>query len=135
MTDTEWRHILETLRDLSDINAAALAATRLHKEASVEDLPGLMGLLGDEDAYVREAAAWPISELAGPSALPDLLLAYQRGFEEGFDNDGFTTALLELVQAEPDTVRKVLQSLSKSDVVALRENATWLQGFCKSSDP
>ena len=45
-------------------------------DASTEDLTRLLILLNDDDFFLREAAAWPISELAGPSSLRDLLIAY-----------------------------------------------------------
>jgi hypothetical protein len=51
--------------------------------------------LNDEDFLVPEAAAWPVSELAGPSAL-EKFVAYQRGLDQGHDNDGLTAALIDL---------------------------------------
>ena len=66
----------------------------------------------------------------GGSALPELFQAYQRGFDEGHDNDGFSAALIELALADPDGVRGVLEALSKSGDAAVRQNAAWLMEFC-----
>src|SRR5438105_1449375 len=100
MTKREWQDIVEALRQ-PDANIAATAAGRLHKESSIDDLPRLRELLDDDDAFVREAAARPISELSGPSSLRELLPAYQRGLDEGHDNDGFTAALVDLATLDP----------------------------------
>src|SRR5262252_1918184 len=77
MSDDEWHRLIQALRATDDNDRAVVAAERLHKTAALEDLPRLMELLSDEDFFVREAAAWPISELAGPAALPELLVALQ----------------------------------------------------------
>jgi hypothetical protein len=89
-----------------------------------------MDLLKDDDAFVREAAAWPVSELVGPPALRELLVAYQRGFDDGLDNDGFTTALIEVVEANEATSREVLRALTEDEDRAVRENAIWPLDFC-----
>src|SRR5438128_1006454 len=100
MTEAEWQDIVRALREI-DANVAAAAAERLHKQSATEDLHRLLELLDDDDFFLREAAAWPVSEIAGPSSLRELLEAYQRGLDEGHDNDGFTTALIELAAADP----------------------------------
>ncbi len=106
------------------------AATRLHKNASEEDVPRLRELLGDESFFVREAAAWPLTELAGPEHLHELLRAYQRGLDEGHDNDGFTTALIGMAEANPVRVRQSLEAIVHSGDTSMRENAHWLLTFC-----
>ena len=100
MTEEEWNNLNRRLRNHDNPNIAASAAQQLHKAASRDDLPRLMELLNDEDFFVREAAAWPVSELAGPKSLDKLLMAYQRGLDEGHDNDGFTAALIDLVESQ-----------------------------------
>ncbi len=89
-----------------------------------------MDLLNDDNFFVREAAAWPLAELAGTSALRELLVAYQRGFDDGHDNDGFTTALIELVEGSPSASKDVLKRLAEDRDPAVRESATWLLEFC-----
>ena len=66
-----------------------------------EDVPQLVALLEDDSFYVREAAAWPLAELGRTEVLPQLLRAYQRGLDEGDDNDGFSAALIELASLPP----------------------------------
>jgi HEAT repeat protein len=130
MTEGEWEDLVQALRQ-DDASIAASAAERLHKRASTEDLPRLLVLLNNDDIFLREAAAWPISELAGSSSMHDLLIAYQRGFDEGYDNDGFTTALVELATQDPIGCRNVLLRLAESPTTTLRDNAAWLLDFCK----
>jgi HEAT repeat protein len=85
MSDNEWQVLIHALRD-GDPAESAAAATRLHKTATAQDVARLMDLLNDDNLFVREAAAWPIAEFAGPSVLRELLVAYQRGFDDGHDN-------------------------------------------------
>jgi len=80
---------------------------------------------------LREAAAWPISEIAGPALLRELLTAYQRGLNEGQDNDGFTAALVDLATVNPLGCRGVLQQLADSETGTIQENAIWLLEFCE----
>jgi hypothetical protein len=133
MTEGEWEELVQALRQ-DDASLAASGAERLHKRASTEDLPRLLALLHDDDLFLREAAAWPISELAGPSSLHDLLIAYQRGLDEGHDNDGFTTALIELAAADPLGCKEILLRLSESQIATLRDNAAWLLEFCEPAE-
>ena len=86
----------------------------------------------DPNAFIREAAAWPLSELAGATALPELFQAYQRGLDEGEDNDGFSAALTEMAEADPAGVKAALDVLARSPDAALRENAEWLLEFCSN---
>ena len=108
MNDSEWMALVRDLRNVVvDVDVAVAASERLHRTATTEDMPRLRELLTDDSVFVREAAAWPLSELAGAAALPDLLVAYQRGFDEGHDNDGFSAALIELAAADPDRARGI----------------------------
>jgi len=129
MRDKDWQDLIHGLRDVDPAKSAA-AAMQLHKSATAEDMARLMDLLNNDDFFVREAAAWPISALAGPSALRELLVAYQRGLDDGHDNDGFTTALIDLVETNAATSREILQSLACDTDPAVREHATWLLDFC-----
>ena len=130
MIDRNWDEIVEALHDLDDIDAAVRAAERLHRSATPDDVPRLLRLLQDESFFVREAAAWPLSELAGPQYLPELLQAYQRGFDQRHDNDGFSTTLIDMATSSPVAVREALQPLIDSTNESLRNNATWLLEFC-----
>jgi hypothetical protein len=115
-----------------DINVCVEAAGRLHKESEAEDLPKLLVLLESNDFFIREAAAWPLVELAGVKFLPELLTAYQRGFDEGHDNDGFTPALLEIPALYPGTTRQALETIIGSYEEPMRGHAAWLLEFCKA---
>ncbi|HTC88587.1 MAG TPA: hypothetical protein VK686_09840 [Bryobacteraceae bacterium] len=130
MSDEDWRDLINALRDSDDGACLAAAAARLHKTATAEDLQRLLDLLKDDDFFVREAAAWPVSELAGPSALRELLLAYQRGIDEGHDNDGFATALIGVVEKDKSTSRQMLRALADDTNPTMRENSLWLLEFC-----
>jgi hypothetical protein len=57
-----------------------------------------------------------------------LLVAYQRGFDDAHDNDGFTTALIELVETNKSASKKVLEGLAEDP--AMRDHAMWLLEFC-----
>jgi HEAT repeat protein len=131
MTEQEWKTVIDALRARDDISGATTAALKLHETATPEDLPRLMQLLTDDDFLVREAAAWPVAELAGPAALPELLQALQRGFDEGHDNDGFQTALADLVGANRTQAREVVTRLANSLDKPTRENAAWLLEYCE----
>ena len=128
MNDSEWAGLVRHLRDLDD--DALGAAERMHREATTADVPRLKELLRDECSFVREAAAWPLSELAGAASLAELFEAFQRGLDEGLDNDGFSAALTDLAESDPERVRPVLEGVSRSGDAALERNARWLLDFC-----
>lgn len=99
------------------------------ENADVIDIPWLLGLLKHECFFVREAAAWPLVELAGPSVLVQLLTAYDLGLDEGHDNDGFGTALFELLELHPTEAQIALRQLGKSDDKKMQGHAAWLLEF------
>lgn len=125
-----WTEIVSAL-DAPSLEVCAAAASRLHAEAAAEDIPNLLALLKSGDFFVREAAAWPLAELAGPAVLGELLVAYQRGFDEGHDNDGFTAALLEIPALFPDEARASLASIIAAAAEPMRGHAQWLLEFCQ----
>lgn len=131
MESQAWAEVLAGLA-AQDVDICVAAAERLHTEASLADVPKLLELLRDgADFFVREAAAWPLAELAGPKHLLPLLGAYQRGFEEGHDNDGFTAALLEITALFPSEAREALLDIMGTSDGTLREHARWLLTFCE----
>jgi HEAT repeat protein len=130
MNENDWADLVRDLRSVNNVDVAVAATERLHRDATAEDLPRLRELLKDESFFVREAAAWPLSELAGAMALSELFEAYQRVLDEGHDNDGFSAALIELAAADPKGVQAALQTLATSTDAALRQNALWLMEFC-----
>lgn len=130
MEPKSWDEIVLAL-EARDVETAVAAAARLHAEANLDDVPNLLGLLKDGcDFFVREAAAWPLAELAGPTVIRELFTAYQRGFDEGHDNDGFTVALLEIPALHPAEIKPTLERMASSEAVPMRELAKWLLEFC-----
>jgi hypothetical protein len=132
MNATEWDTTIAELEALDD--RSVVAAARLHAEATVDDVPRLLKLLESADNFfTREAAAWPLAELAGAQVLPALLRAYQLGFDEGHDNDGFTAALLEIPALHPSAAKLALSELAHSAEEPMRGHAKWLLEFCEES--
>jgi hypothetical protein len=129
MNEVLWNDIQGGLLD-SDPVIAANACARLQAEAKEEDEPRLLAMLHHHDFYVREAAAWPLAENSGPRVIRELLVAYQRGFDEGHDNDGFTAALLEIPALYPNT-RAVLEELLCGAAGTQRSHILWLLTFCE----
>jgi len=132
MTEEDWTRLVCDLRNISDVDVAVSAAQELHRAATAEELSCVRSLLRDASAFVREAAAWPLSELAGAAAQPELFEAFQRGMNEGHDNDGFSAALIDLAGADPEGARRALAALSTAPDPALQSNVTWLMEFCEN---
>jgi len=131
MDKSTWNKVAAALCS-TDVEAAVAAAARLHAEATAEDLPRLLDLLKTgRDFFIREAAAWPLVELAGPAVLREVFAAYQLGFDEGHDNDGFTAALLEIPALHPVETKPALENLVTHEAGATLEHAQWLMEFCR----
>lgn len=130
MNKSAWDEIVANLK-VRDIEVCVNAAKRLQEESEPADVPRLLGLLDYDDFFIREAAAWPLTELAGPEVLSNLLKAYQRGFAEGHDNDGFTAALLEIPALHGEAAISAIKALVENSSGATKEHASWLLTFCK----
>lgn len=115
------------LLEAPDVEAAVDAAEKLDEQAGIEDVPRLLDLLQHHDFFVREAAAWPLCHLAGHLLLKELFAAYQLGFQQGHDNDGFTAALLDMDLRE---AKEPLDALLISGNEIERSHAAWLLDFC-----
>jgi hypothetical protein len=129
MKPAEWQEVVSAL-DAPSVEACVHAAERIHNESTAEDIPNLLALLKHDDFFIREAAAWPLAELAGPSVLAELFAAYQHGFDQGHDNDGFTGALLEIPALHPVEARRALADLVSAAADPIRGHAQWLLEFC-----
>lgn len=129
MNGNTWNEIVAALMS-EDVAVCVAAASRLHKESDAADVPRLLALLNDGSFFVREAAAWPLAELAGPSALREMFVAYQRGFDEGHDNDGFTAALIEVASLNPEATKAALNSIIRLAAEPMKGHAQWLLEFC-----
>ena len=66
--------------------------------------------------------------MAGAHVLPQPLAAYQRGFDDGHDNDGFSAALLEIPALFPESQSVVARQLETAKGT-LREHLEWLLTF------
>jgi hypothetical protein len=130
MEATNWSAIVSGLID-PDIHVCVKAAERLQAETDMADVPNLLKLLESNDFFVREAAAWPLAELTCPKVLVQLLAAYQRGFDEGHDNDAFTAALLEIPALHSTEARLSLERVISSSEEPMRGHAAWLLEFCE----
>jgi hypothetical protein len=130
MNPSAWIEIVDGLKS-RDVDTCVAAASRLHAEADAGDISDLLALLESDDFFVREAAAWPLAELAGPTVLPQLFRAYQRGFDEGHDNDGFTTALMEIPALFPNETAAALARVVATSADPTRGHALWLLEFCE----
>ncbi|HSV78662.1 MAG TPA: hypothetical protein VLK85_05590 [Ramlibacter sp.] len=133
METTAWDKLLAALAS-RDVETSVEGAKRLHAEATGSDVPRLVGLLNSDDFFTREAAAWPLAELVGPTVLPELFVAYQRGFDEGHDNDGFTAALLEIAALHPRETRAALLRIVDTAQEPVRGHAQWLLEFCEEGE-
>lgn len=133
-SDPEWSALVRDLQQVADVDVMVAAASRLLSGSIEEDVPKLNILLQEDSAFVREAAAWPLTELTGVALLPALLPAFQRGIDDGHDNDGFATALIGMVEADSEKARSLLSELLASGDAAMRDNARWLLEFCEPSD-
>ena len=129
MEDDRWKQLVADIEG-EDIEAMVDACERLSREAEPMDIPRLLELLKHDDFVVREASAWPLVRLGGPEVILQLFVAYQRGFDEGHDNDGFTGALIELAGLQPEQTRTKLLELAKEPENELKDHAEWLLGFC-----
>ena len=134
MDTLRFDSLLTDLRDLQSPTAAVDAATALQKEATLEDIPRLLELLKDPSFFVREAAAWPLSDLGYTDALPELVQAHCRGTAEGHDNDGLSAAMIDLASMCPDNAAKVLSGIISSGNTAEVEVAKWLLEFAQQHD-
>ena len=119
-----WQQIVDDLRS-RDIHRAVRALKYLDKAATEANVPELYALLADRDFFFGEAVAVPLARLEGARALPQLLRAFQQGVDDGYDNDGLTATIMELVEREPNESEAVLRELMQSDDEHMRENATW----------
>ncbi|WP_411885730.1 HEAT repeat domain-containing protein [Polaromonas sp. YR568] len=131
MNLNDWNEIVSGLSN-PDVPTCVEAASKLYARAAPEDIPQLLPLLESDDFFVREAAAWPLAALAGPAALPQLLKAYQRGFDEGHDNDGFSAALLEIPALFGPEAARVIAELAETTEGEIRSHALWLLEFCEA---
>ena len=130
MNQAQWDALVKALRDATNIDRAADAAQSLQRTATREDVPRLLSLLADDSFFVREAAAWPLSDLGVTEALPQLLEAIHRGVQDGHDNDGLSAAVADLAEMNRVPAEAEVNRILKNGPPHLREYALWLLEFC-----
>lgn len=128
-------NIAETIQFLKsgrDVEARLEAFKKLDSQVTETDAPILLAALESEtsDFWIRELLAEPIIRLSGVKALPKLMTALRRNFEEGHDNDGFALSLIELAESDPDHVREQLHSLAANAGKAELKDIEWLLEYC-----
>ena len=131
MNDLKWQELLAALRDIDDVDRAVNAAATLQASASAEDIPRLISLLSDSDFFVREAAAWPLSDLGCVDAIPDMVRAKHRGTDEGHDNDSLSAALVDLVSMNVASALPKVRTLIEDPDPRRQETGRWLLSFCR----
>lgn len=129
-------NIAETIRFLEtsdDVDACQEAFGKLNDSVTEKDLPLLLAALESKTSNfaVRESLAEPIIRLAGARALPELMVALRRNFEEGWDNDLFQTLLMDLAESDPQGLKAKLEEMAGNPGRAQLEDIRWLLGFCR----
>jgi uncharacterized protein (DUF952 family) len=126
---TDWSQAVQDLYDVDDIDRAVRACEVLSELADDSRLPELRSLLQDESFFVREAAAESLARLEGIRALPLLLEALARGKQEGNDNDGLSSTIVDLLISEKKAAAAILLPMLDSADSEARETAVWGLGF------
>ncbi|MEV8626823.1 hypothetical protein [Streptomyces sp. NBC_01268] len=83
--------------------------------------------LADRNAYARELLGGVIAALGGADRLPVLIRA--SAVDLGDDQDGLAAEIVDLVQADPNTARKLLQPLTEDDDLTVANRADWALRF------
>jgi len=128
-------NIAETIKFLesrNDVDAQIAAFEQLNESVTDRDLPAMLASLESTSSFwVRELLAEPIIRLSGVKALPQLMKALRRNFEDGHDNDGFATFLMEMAESDSANVRAELQRLAHTASKEEAEDLKWLLEFCR----
>ena len=105
---------------------------KLEEIANESHIPQLQRLLQDDNFFIRETAAGPYAQLMGVRALPLLLQAQIRGYEDGHDNDGLDAVIMELVEVRKTEISSTLLEMLTKENPKTRAQAAWLLGFVAS---
>lgn len=124
---------IKFLESSDDIDAQLEAFEKLKSSVTSQDMPELLEALKSKTSNfaVRELLAEPIINFAGIKALPELMAAFRKNFEEGHDNDTFQALLVDLAETNREGVRMELQRLAKNANKAELEDINWLLEFCQ----
>lgn len=125
--DTFWAAI-----EMEQGDKAVKVIELIGHSATAEDLPQLKrALLAKKgDWWTREKLAEIMVRLNGVEYLAELINAYEQNLADGHDNDGFTAALINLIEEHPQIFRAKLEAFLQNPEYQYRETATWLLSFC-----
>ncbi|MFF0427062.1 hypothetical protein [Streptomyces sp. NPDC004520] len=131
MTDLLTR-LTEMLDDLdADVDETIDLADEIAASGDAGLLPRLQEeldrALGERNAYARELLGGVLAALGGPEVLPTLIRA--SAVDLGDDQDGLATEIVELVQADPKTARRLLQPMTEDGDLAVANRADWALRF------
>ena len=115
-----------------DVHLWVEAVQLLDRLATRERLGELEALLRHEAFCVREAAATPYAKLLGAASLPLLLEAWDRGLEDGHDNDGLSSDVTGVVSLYKAEAVPILAEMFRSKSPRDRAHAAWLWGYLES---
>jgi HEAT repeat protein len=133
MTTTDWERILADLHAEDDVDRIVQAAGRLDVIATEAHVPDLYRLIQDNDWFIREAAAEPLARLEGVRALPLLFRALTCGQQQGQDNDGLSTTIVNLMEAHQPECAPLLLAMLQDTEATIRENGAWALGWQPSA--
>ncbi|MEV7277487.1 hypothetical protein [Streptomyces sp. NPDC093111] len=130
--DARVTRLIGMLDDLeADIDETIDLADALAASGDLGLLPRLESeldrALADRNAYARELLGGVIAALGGADRLPVLIRA--SAVDLGDDQDGLAAEIVDLVQADPDTARKLLRPLTEDDDLTVANRADWALRF------
>jgi hypothetical protein len=133
MTDDDrLTRLIAMLDDLdADVDETIDLADEITASGDTGLLPRLEDALGrtiaDRNAYGRELLGGVIAGLGGTDRLPVLVRA--SAVDLGDDQDGLAAEIVDLVQADPKTARRLLQPLTEDDDLTVANRAEWALRF------
>ncbi|MER7536794.1 MULTISPECIES: hypothetical protein [unclassified Streptomyces] len=131
MTDLLTR-LTEMLDDLdADVDATIDLADEIAASGDAGLLPRLQAeldrALAERNAYARELLGGVVAAIGGTDTLPALVRA--SAVDLGDDQDGLAAEIVDLVQADPKTARRLLQPMTEDDDLSVANRADWALRF------
>ncbi|GGV06308.1 hypothetical protein GCM10010275_52820 [Streptomyces litmocidini] len=131
MTDLLTR-LTEMLDDPdADVDETIDLADEIAASGDAGLLPGLRTQLDraltERNAYARELLGGVLAALGGPEVLPVLIRA--SAVDLGDDQDGLAAEIVDLVQADPKTARRLLRPMTEDDDLSVANRADWALRF------
>jgi HEAT repeat protein len=122
------RHATDLEDDYEDIEPTLTALTECGDRTLVPLLEAALDrFLDDDNFYGRDLVARVLAGIDGPSALPVLLRASARDL--GDDQDGLSTEIVGLLQADRAAGRTTARAFAALDAPELRRTGLWALGF------